>query len=571
MTREDDAEDEARQKKRKVREGLLRKCAGTKEMMSLGQSITTISQMAASDDKGLFDLAKYVLSDVGLTQRILRMANGPSYRTNSGESVSSISRAISLVGFDRVKSSALSMLLVEKLGGAGHAPAVAMELDLAVCASMVGREMGKRGKFPGAEEVSICALFKNLAPLLIASHEPDRYREITALVGSGEYNVMQASQMILGSPFNDVCDAVLKEWRMPIEIRRALDPLLPGTLVAPTSKPEWHKMVASFSQDAAQVLASGADATYSREAQDLLQRYGGALRIDAKVLSKMFENVRDELGQMSRASNLKAAKAPDPALMPPEPSAEDLAALIDMGDPDARAAYEAKLAQEAAAKAAADALAAAPPTVAPPPPKVLANLPDALHGAAMNIEEAQPPTFHASGKPTNARDLLLAGVQAATQLRASSTFQVDEMIKLVLETLYSSMGFRFATACLKDARAGQYRARLAVGEQADKRKAGFAFSLEPARDLFNLAMENDADLMISDATTPKIAELLPDWHKKLLPDTRSFIVLPLVVNELQVGLFYADRTVDAPEGVPPDETSLIKALKTQVVAALGGH
>jgi len=45
-------------------------------------------------------------------------------------------------------------------------------------------------------------------------------------------------------------------------------------------------------------------------------------------------------------------------------------------------------------------------------------------------------------------------------------------------------------------------------------------------------------------------------------------VLPLVVGKAQLGLFYADRIFTAPEGVPPDETALIKALKAQVLAAL---
>ena len=42
----------------------------------------------------------------------------------------------------------------------------------------------------------------------------------------------------------------------------------------------------------------------------------------------------------------------------------------------------------------------------------------------------------------------------------------------------------------------------------------------------------------------------------------------MVVGKVQLGLFYADRTELAPEGVPPDETALIKALKGQVLAAL---
>jgi GAF domain-containing protein len=74
--------------------------------------------------------------------------------------------------------------------------------------------------------------------------------------------------------------------------------------------------------------------------------------------------------------------------------------------------------------------------------------------------------------------------------------------------------------------------------------------------------------MISDATTAKIRDLIPGWHRALLPDARSFIVLPLVLQKVPLGLFYADRAQLAPEGVPSDEAALIKTLKGQVLAAL---
>ena len=41
------------------------------------------------------------------------------------------------------------------------------------------------------------------------------------------------------------------------------------------------------------------------------------------------------------------------------------------------------------------------------------------------------------------------------------------------------------------------------------------------------------------------------------PAPRSFIVLPLVVRTVPLGLFYADRTTLAPEGASPDEAALI--------------
>jgi hypothetical protein len=130
------------------------------------------------------------------------------------------------------------------------------------------------------------------------------------------------------------------------------------------------------------------------------------------------------------------------------------------------------------------------------------------------------------------------------------------------------MGFRFATICLKDAKTGEYRARIALGEDAERRRDKLMFTVTNQKDLFKLAMDSDADLMISDATDSKIHDLLPVWHRELFPDARSFIVLPIVVHKNALGFFYADRSEPAPEGVPSDETAVIKILKSQVLAAL---
>ena len=500
---------------RKVRAALMNKVCGDEDMFALGSSVAQVVQMASSDDQGTHDLAYYVLSDPALTQRILRLSNAATYRTASGSNVTTISRAISLLGFDNVKTTALAMLLVDALSNSAHELSVRAELQAALCASLVGREMARHSFYQGAEEASIGALFKNLGPLLVASHEHERYREINALVASGQHTLPQASQMILGCSYETLSEAVMAEWKIPDVIVRALAPLPAGVLKVAANRAEWMRQVASFSIDVSRLLSRSHDPISSNEARALQVRYGTALNLDAEQMAALFETVQNEMSELLQSMNMEA-----PARRKPQ---------------------------------------------AAPEPE---GLPNVLLLATMGMEEEAEVGCHPSGKPLNARDLLLAGVQDVTQMRASGNSKVNELILAVLETLYTSMGFRFATVCLKDARSGQYRARLAFGDKHEKKLAGFSFPLASARDLFHLAMENDADLMIADTSTAKIRDLLPQWHRDLLPDARSFIVLPLVVGRVQLGFFYADRTTTAPEGVPPDETSLIKALKGQVLVAL---
>jgi hypothetical protein len=294
---------------------------------------------------------------------------------------------------------------------------------------------------------------------------------------------------------------------------RAQGALPPGSLRPAANRGDWMRQVASFGLEVARLVAREAEPAESIDALALVARYGKALGIGKEELDQLFVTVRAEMDCLLESMNMARTPAPREEPVPD-------------------------------------------------------SLPSVLQQATLDAPEADE-GLHASGKPKNAREQLLAGLQDVTQMRAAGSAKVNDVIFAVLETLYLSMGFRFATVCLKDVRSQQYRARVSFGDEHTANQAGFAFPLDSRRDIFHLAMENDADLMIEDAASPKIRDLLPSWHRALLPDARSFIVLPLIVNKVQVGLFYADRVRTAPEGVPPDETSLIRALKNQVLAALG--
>jgi HD-like signal output (HDOD) protein len=502
---------------RRVRAALMQKVNGDEEMFALGGSIARVIELADADEKGPHDLAYFVLSDVALTQRILRLSNTVRYRTVSGTAVTTVSRAIALLGFDNVKTTALAMLLVDTLDSGAdsgaHAGSVRAELQASLCASLVGREMAKLSFYQGAEEAAIGALFKNLGALLVASHEHARYREINQLTAGARHTPAQASQMILGCSYDTLCAAVLSEWKIPDVIVRAQAALPAGALKTAANRAEWMRQVASFGLDVARLLARSGDPASTPEARALLARYGAAFEMDAAGLERLFVNVGEGMQGLMESMNLQP--------LPKE--------VVDNG----------------------------------------AGLPEVLMLATLDAGEDEEGAWP-SGKPKNARELLLAGVQDVTQLRAGANTRVNDVILAVLETLYQALGFRFATVCLKDARAGQYRARVSFGVEQARVQAGFLFPLPATgtRDLFALAMENDADLMISDASSPKIRDLLPSWHRALLPDAKSFIVLPLVVGKAQLGFFYADRAVTALEGVPPDETAMIRALKRQVLSAL---
>lgn len=495
-----------------VRDTLIRKLSNDAGIFALGSAVTRVVQLTASDDDAANKLTYCVLSDVALTQKILRLSNSAPNRRASNTPVTTITRAIFMLGFDSVKTSALAMLLVDGLSNHKHARTIRAELASALCASLFSRELARRSQYQDAEEVSVASLFKNLGRLLVASHEHASSKQIDTLISTGKHSPAEASSKILGCSYDELTEAVLTEWNIPATIIHALSAVPAGGQRTASNRQEWMRQVTSFSAEASK-LVSRTDAEVGADEQKLLARFGTALNLDIKKMRELFSSVVEEMRDLSESFTFNEV---DNTASNTENDMSDVLLMVTMG------------------------------------------------------ADAKADGFHPSGKPVNARDLLLAGVQDVIQMRALGRSKVNELILLVLETMYRSMGFRFATMCLKDAKSGQFRARVSLGEDYASRQSHFVFQITSERDLFNLSMENNTDLMISDARSEKIRDLLPAWHRALLPDTRSFIVLPLVVNKVQIGLFYADRVLPAPEGMPPDETALIKALKSQILAVLSG-
>ena len=503
---------------------LLQKFSDDANLPALGSAVSRVVQLASSDDEALQELTNFVLSDVALTQKILRLSNSVSYRTASGRTITTISSAIFLLGFDTVKTCALAMLLVDRLPDNNHAQSVRFELAQALRASVIGRQLARRGHFHDSEEAAIAALFKNLGQLLVASHDHNLYSEITTLIQSADLTSAKASLQVLGCSYDQLAVTVLQDWKISDTLIHALNPPSSRIQKAPASRQEWMSLVASFSAEAARLMPHANDAKQLVDNQILLARFGTALNLDKEKIDQLFAVAIKEAHSLLDSMGLLSLPE-DPATL--------------SGETDTCSSVQ--------------------------------NLLNDFLLATAEPDSQPSKACHASGKPINAHALLLAGVQEVTQMMGSGHGKLNELIMQVLETLYQGMGFRFATLCMKDLKNNQFRARVAIGEHHAGRQAGFRFSVISSHDIFHLAIKNNADLMIADATTTKIHELLPAWHRELLPDTRSFIVLPLVIQEKPLGLLYADRSRLAPEGVSADETALIKTLKGLLLAALNSH
>ncbi|MGD8925630.1 MAG: HDOD domain-containing protein, partial [Thioalkalispiraceae bacterium] len=84
------------------------------EMPVFAHTARSIAAASSEEDTSIANLAHLILRDSSMTARVLRLANSVFFNP-AGQPINTISRAIVLLGFDSVRSMALSIALLEPL------------------------------------------------------------------------------------------------------------------------------------------------------------------------------------------------------------------------------------------------------------------------------------------------------------------------------------------------------------------------------------------------------------------------------------------------------------------------
>ena len=489
---------------------LLRRMRHRSDFPALSDSVSRIQRVANSEHHNLHNLADEILQDVALTNKLLRMVNSAQYSA-AGGAVSTVSRAVALVGFAGIRNMALSLVLLEHMQDKGHAAQLKEEFLRALMVGTLASELTPLAR--DAEETFLSAMFQNLGRLLAEFYFPDEARQIRAL------NEPHAARRVLGIDFEALGLGVAKAWGLPDTLQRAMrvpEGAAPAKAVGGAERQRWLGRIASevtdtLLQEEPQRVAAKLDA--------LAQRYQRALGIEGKQLQAAAEQAQQRLAQLAQAMNIViGAKSPARRLLAPlsaEPAHDSLA--------------------EHTLKAT---------DVAP-------------------LDEAAAPTV-------NVAELLATGVQDITNHMVVEGFKLNEVLHMILETMYRALGFRRIVFCLRDAKTDTLTGRFGLGDRAAEVAAAMKVPLKVrsgmAPDLFRAVCNKGADTLIADARVPAIAQRLPPWFGEHIA-APSFLLLPLMMKNAPFALIYADQAQPGGIVLGEKELSLLRTLRNQGVMA----
>lgn len=524
------------------------------ELPALGASVAKVVQLSSSADQDIQQLVSFILSDVSLTQRVLRVANSARFQTAAGP-CRLVSKAILLIGLDNVRSVALTALLLDKLSDRKKAARLRGEFTCSFFASILAREAA--GRIPGTntEEASISALFKNLGRLLVVSLDLPLHEEIVAVARGQNLPENQAALQVIGMTYPQLSGMVIRLWGMPESIAQAVEmtPAATGDLsgLTPTEK---IQIIVSFSNETSACMVGSIGQKRERLLTQVLKRYGEPLKLERSTLNTLTETVgRDTinltagLGLGYLVEESEAADAEEIAAAHQVGTASDLPLELRMDAQVRAGGCAGGVANGQSRAATGDGGGRAPSAVSA-----------SLAGVAATADPAAATTL----------DILLSYVQEIATTMANGNMSVQDVFALVLEALYSGMSFKRVLGCLRDPARGLYRCRTALGADRAEMLARFQFPLVYGPDLFHAALAHQTDVHISEASDAKVAARLPAWYRGLLPAAHSFFFLPLVVNKHVVGFIYADRDECDVNEYSKQELDLVRTLRSQVLLAL---
>lgn len=254
---------------------------------SLSQAVEQITQAMEESREDTNLLASLVLSDFGLTQKVLRLANSAMYAPMGGR-VSSVSRALMVLGYQAVGHLALGARLITSLNQSHpHTRAAERELAQSLLAGSIATAVAGAAARSHAEVGVVCSLLHHVGRLLVVFFLPEEWRRIEKFVHAGR-DEDDACRAVLGLTWRELGARTAEDWRLPTDILRTLDPKASD---AADPQSAWTLAITRFANRAAGLHARQGDPA---RLDGLIRDFAPALGLEPGVLRGAMRDAVDQ-------------------------------------------------------------------------------------------------------------------------------------------------------------------------------------------------------------------------------------------------------------------------------------
>ncbi len=505
---------------------MLKRIRRTEEFPSISKYLVEINQKLSlcQEASDASDLANLILNDYALTNKLLKLVNSAYYGLVAGK-VTTITRAVVVLGYERVRLATISLALLDHFQGKAHTADLKETLIASFWAGVVAREIAGSDGTIDPEEAFVCAMLSQLGKLVMVYYLPDEYQKVVDWVAAHGHSEAKAVKAACGVTYEALGTAVAGQWNFPDRICEGLQPLTPDDWRGRRKAPTQLRVVSGFVKALGQLIEQGELTGDDRKWQTLLDRYKDRVKLSRRKLQTLVLDSIDSVRRHAQALNF---------------SIENSAFIQHL----ARGCETAQ-AQLPDVKAEASLL----------PESHSHQLTD---GLAFKEESGDPAAL-------SPKDVILAGIQEISEAMMAD-YDVNDIALMSLEILYRALAFHRALMFAREGDGRMMTIRFGYGHNSGELAHKVGFQVPSGRDLFNLSIASGKDLIVADAHDDKTVRLLPAWYRTHI-DAPAFVFMPIKVQNVCIGAFYADRH-QAGQPVSEEAHRYLSMLRNQLILAV---
>lgn len=505
-------------------ERMLDRIRHNDDFPSVSKYITEINKKLSSNPESsdASELANLILNDYALTSKLLKLANSVTFGFAAGK-VTTVTRAVVILGYEYVRMTTISLSLFEHLSGGANATDLKEELICSLWSGMIAREIALNEEGVDPEEAFVAAMMSRFGKLVMIRYLPGEYRKACDYMREHGCSEHRAVKSACGVSYEALGMAVAKQWNFPAQICEGLRRVSRNDLQNAAKPLPKLSVLANFVKDLSVLIQNKKMEQNDQDVQDLIDHYKVRIRLSKRKLENLIKASMKMVERHMEAMDFNVA---------------DSSFLCNLSDS----------------------------VNAPHAPSGDTGVAEEPNPASYLLTDGMTPRAATDGQPSMApTELIMDGIQEISQAMMAA-HDVNDIALMSLEILYRSLAFDRALMFIHDGGKKRMSVRFGYGQNSQHiiRKVGFAVT--NAKDLFNLSVEVGKDLIVADAHDPQLGHLIPRWYRDHI-NAPAFIFLPVTVQKVTIGALYADRKKTGP---PINETEHrhLSMLRNQLVLAI---
>jgi len=443
------------------------------------------------------ELANIILKDFSLTNKLLRVVNSAFYGNLSGR-VTTVSKAVFLLGFEKVRMIAAALMIFEHLQNKSELAELQEATVASYMSGILAMDLAEQMKVDRKEEAFICAMLFNLGKVLVICYFPEEYREIKKRMVENNIDENNAARSVLGIAYKELGMAISKSWNFPDKIVHSMESLPAEDIKKPRTEQEMMQHLANYSNDLCDIVTNTREGETRTALDTLAKRYQNSIAVSATQSVTLLETATSKIDQYSEIVRVN-------------PKTSSLMKNIKkLGQPEQGGSSGARPERHQA-------------------PVTGSSVSTPESPLAMDTQEKER------------AQTLQNGIQEIADVMKGA-YNLGDVIYMIMETMYRGFLFDRVVFAMRDVTRAKMVGRFGLGEEIDSIISHFNFAIRSAPDIFNIAIAKAKGIVINDAESPSIVRSLPEWYRLTIA-APAFLIYPIVVKEICIGVIYADRNM----------------------------